>query len=108
MPTTPNHATWVAEHGAEAPPRLVARVQDVLAHTPGLAQLPLDRALIQAGEQLLIAVHGHGEAVTRDAALDLLAADACVTWAFEAAAGEPATIGAKVESAIQRITELSQ
>lgn len=36
---------------------------------------------------------------------ELLAADAFVTWAFEAAADEPAEIGPRADAAMQRISE---
>ena len=46
-----------------------------------------------------------GGALHRETAPDLLAADAFVTWAFEAAAGDPASIAARAESAMKRISE---
>ena len=45
-------------------------------------------------------------ATTRESALDLLAADALVTYAFEAAADEPDTLPARVERATARIARL--
>jgi hypothetical protein len=39
--------------------------------------------------------------------LDLLAADACVTWAFEAASDAPTSLGARAEAAMQRIAEVA-
>jgi hypothetical protein len=48
-----------------------------------------------------------GGAVARANALDLLAADACVTWAFEVAADVPATIAAHAERATQGIAAIA-
>lgn len=44
-------------------------------------------------------------ALQRRTAPDLLAADAFVTWAFEAAADDPATIAERAERAMKRISE---
>jgi hypothetical protein len=104
-PSTP--AAWVAAHVADAPPALIARVQAVLAADEGLSTLPVAEALLRAGEALLGAVLKDGEA-GRAVALDLLAADTCVTWAFEAAAYQPGTLPERAELAMARIAELSR
>lgn len=97
---------WVAAHAADAPPALIARVQAVINAEAGVAALPAAEGLLRAGEALLQAVLEDSEA-GRAIALDLLAADTCVTWAFEAAAEEPGTLPARAESAMARIAELS-
>lgn len=43
----------------------------------------------------------------RDAALDLLAGDACVTYAFEAVADEPGELVALADRAMLRIARLA-
>jgi len=48
-----------------------------------------------------------GGAVARANALDLLAADACVTWAFEAAADEPVSIAGRAELATMGIAAIA-
>jgi hypothetical protein len=98
---------WVAGHAGDAPGALVRHVQAVLASLPGQADLPAAEALLRAGETLLAAVLGSGDGEGREVALDLLAADACVTWAFEAAADEPGTLPARAEAAMRRITEVA-
>jgi hypothetical protein len=60
-----------------------------------------------AGERLLGAVMADSEA-KREVALDLLAADACVTWAFEAAAAEPGSLPTRAEKAMEQITGLAR
>jgi hypothetical protein len=99
-------ADWVAAHAGSAPPALIARVQKVLDADPGSAALPTAEALLRAGEALLGAVLEDSEA-GRAVALDLLAADTCVTWAFEAAADDPGSLPARAEQAMARIAELS-
>lgn len=42
---------------------------------------------------------------TRDVALDLLSSDAFVTYAFEAAADEPAAVAKRADAAMRRISD---
>ncbi|MBX3132780.1 MAG: hypothetical protein KF689_05265 [Gemmatimonadaceae bacterium] len=101
-------AAWVAAHSGDAPPALIARVQDILAADASAAgESSVAESLLKAGETLLAAVLKDGEA-GRAVALDLLAADTCVTWAFEAAAAEPGTLPERAESAMRRIAELAR
>jgi len=46
--------------------------------------------------------------LTRDSALDLLAVDALVTYAVEAAADDPDRLDARTEAALARIAELAK
>jgi hypothetical protein len=46
--------------------------------------------------------------LTRDAALDLLAVDALVTYAFEAAADDPARLDDRTDRALARIAALAR
>jgi len=103
-----SHASWVGAAGSESPAALVARVVEVLAAHPDWESLPTAEALLKAGEELLGSVLGHREGEGREVALDLLAADACVTWAFEAAADEPGSLPARAEQAMQRIAEVAR
>lgn len=103
-----SHAAWIRTHASDSPPALVARVEEVLTSHPEWGSLPTADALVAAGEQLLQAVLGAGEQSGREVALDLLAADACVTWAFEAAAEAPGTLPARAEAAMQRIAEVAK
>ncbi len=95
--------TWIATVGAEAPPRLVARVTEVLRALPETERSVADALLDAAGSLLdeVLAERARGSA--REVALDLLAADACVTWAFEA---EPTAVGARAEAAMARLAAI--
>jgi hypothetical protein len=97
---------WLASRKPEAPPALAARVRELLASHPEWERLPRVDAFIEASELLLRRVL-EGGAVARANALDLLAADACVTWAFEAAADDPAKIAAHAERATQGIAAIA-
>lgn len=81
------------------------RVGEILAAQPEVADGTIAEALLAMSDILLASVLAASESEARDAALDLLAADACVTWAFEAAADEPGTILERAEAAMRRIAE---
>ena len=107
MPTDRiSSAEWLASREPAGPPALVTRVRDLLASHPEWERLPRVDVFIEASEALLRRVL-EGGAVARANALDLLAADACVTWAFEAAADDPAAIAGHAERATQGIAAIA-
>ena len=59
--------------------------------------------LMSACDAALVRVLASG-ATERETARELLAADAFVTFAFEAAANEPSTIAARADAAMRRIS----
>jgi hypothetical protein len=77
-------------------------VRELIASRPDWERLGRVEAFIAASEHLLRRVLVGG-AVARENALDLLAADACVTWAFEAAADDPRSLAAFAESSTKGI-----
>ncbi len=99
---------WIAQRTAEAPSALRARVDDVLrVGAPVGTDAP--EQLVRVAERLLgglVAPQGGGE--HRQGALDLLAADAAVTWAFEKAADDPKTLATRAEDAMRRIAAVVQ
>jgi len=101
-----SHAEWLASRAPEGPPALAACVRDLLAAHPEWERLPRVDAFIEASEALLRRVLEGGE-LSRANALDLLAADACVTWAFEAAADDPGSIGDRAERATREIASVA-
>ena len=66
---------------------------------PGSLHEPMLNACDAALDRVLAS-----EVVTRETARELLAADAFVTVAFEAAAGQPATIAERADAAMRRIS----
>ena len=102
---TPN-SEWLASRMPEAPPALTERVRELLESHSEWERIPRVDAFIKASEALLRRVL-QGGAVARANALDLLAADACVTWAFEAAADDPGTIAAHAERTAQGIAAIA-
>ena len=100
------HAAWLTSREPGAPPALMARVHALLGANPEWERLSRVDAFTAASEVLLRRVL-EGAAVARTSALDLLAADACVTWAFEAAADDPATIAGRAERATRGIAAIA-
>jgi hypothetical protein len=103
-----SHARWIASRIPAPPERIAGRVREMLAAHPPWEALPLAEALVSAAETLLDDVLAAREGGARDAALDLLAADACVTWAFEAAADAPGTLGSRAEDAMRRLAAVAR
>ncbi len=105
--TTPSHAEWLRSRLPEAPAALAMRIGELLAAHGEWDALPRAEAFIAASEELLRRVL-RGNAMARACAVDLLAADACVTYAFEAAADEqPHLIGERAAWAMGRIATLA-
>lgn len=87
-------ASWFEARTTDAPPALVARASEYFAACP---ELPLVDRLATAGEEALRAATASGS--TRDAALDLLAADALITLALLACAEHhPATLAREAKA----------
>jgi len=63
--------------------------------------------LLAAGERLVGSLLDE-EATSRGSALDLLAADALVTYAFEAASERPGELAAQCRAAMVRIAALAR
>lgn len=98
-----NAARWIAGRIEQPPARLRARLDEVTGQQP--ADVAAADALARAGHDLLAAQLAAG-ATARDAALDLLTADALVTYAFEAAADDPATLDARAAATMRLIAAL--
>mgnify|MGYP001584987884 FL=1 len=97
---------WLDAREPAAPDALRARIARLVEEHPEWEALRLPEALLEAGEQLLEQVLA-APARNRSTAVDLLAADACVTYAFEAAADDPDRLVALAEGAITRIVSLA-
>ncbi|MES3032789.1 MAG: hypothetical protein V4813_02190 [Gemmatimonadota bacterium] len=102
--TTPA-GEWVAAHGEQPPAALRARLDAILNGDAVGNDAPVSDALLHAGQSLLAAILS-SDCTQRDAALDLLTADALVTYAFEAAADDPASLDAHAVTAMRAISAL--
>lgn len=97
-------AAWLRERSPEPPGQLLARIDAMLAAHAAEAQRP--DGLIAVAESAMTELLRDG-CLTRASALDLLAVDALVTYAFEAAADEPDTLEARTTRALSRIAALA-
>jgi hypothetical protein len=93
---------WLAKHTPTPPPVLAARVEALVGPRVGMSGTPSPEAYLDAAEELLATLISDG-CVSRRSALDLLVADALVTYAFEVAADEPARVAERAERAMARI-----
>jgi hypothetical protein len=100
------HGDWLTLREPAAPAALTACVRELLGSRAEWEQLSRVDAFVEASEVLLRRVL-EGGAVARENALDLLAADACVTWAFEAAADDPGSIAGLAERATKGIAAIA-
>lgn len=100
MPTPAGQ--WVAAHAEQPPAALRARLDAILNVESANRDAPVAPALLDAGQELLAKILGTGS-VHRDAALDLLTADALITYAFEAAADDPSSLDARAAQAMRAI-----
>ncbi|MHB1097607.1 MAG: hypothetical protein ACYC3F_15725 [Gemmatimonadaceae bacterium] len=98
--------SWLDTRLPEAPAALRGRIAELVTEHPEWEAMPRQDALLAASEILMKDVLAAAPK-DRDAALDLLAGDACVTYAFEAAADAPAELGVLADQAMQRIARLA-
>ena len=97
---------WLETRTPESPAALIERIRELFTEHPEYEQLHRVDAFVEAGELLLRRVLVT-DTEARASALDLLAADACVTYAFEAAADEPAKLGARADAAKLKIADVA-
>ena len=96
---------WLARRTPRPPAALVRRVEDALGDSLALdAHVAADACLRSA--ELLVSALLRSNSTTRESALDLLTADALVTYAFEAAAESPVDLAPRAAQAMRRIAAL--
>ncbi len=96
---------WFAVLQPAPPPALGLRLAQLLEPYANLPEAELPESCLAAGEQLLQGLLISGS-TSRATALDLLAVDALITYAFQAAADDPARIESRAARAMGRIAAL--
>jgi hypothetical protein len=96
---------WLGRREPAPPDALLLRLRETLASDAERDAGDAAAACLAAGERLLAKVLREGEA-SRDHALDLLAADALVTYAFEAASTRPNALPTLAAQAMARMASL--
>ena len=102
-------ASWLASRTPAPPAQLASRIEQFVAATTAASDTdaaPVER-LLAAAEGAMRAVL-HDGCLTRNSALDLLAVDALVTYAFEAAADRPEDLEMLATGALARIAALAE
>jgi hypothetical protein len=98
-------SAWLRARTPVPPPQLVARID---AMTAGIASREASAdAFLTAAEAAMGGLLRDG-CLRRESALDLLAIDALVTYAFEAAADDPEHLEDQAVRALARISALSE
>jgi hypothetical protein len=96
---------WLATRVPAPPPQLMSRVRAALGRaTDDDARFTTDRCLDAA--EGLVAQLLRDRRTGRESAADLLTADALVTYAFEAAAHDPARLVDRAQGAMIRMARL--
>ena len=96
---------WMARLEPAPPPALHHRLQELVATDAERPVHEVPEACLDAGERLLDTLLASGS-TSRATALDLLAVDALITYAFQAAADAPARLEERVARAMVRIAAL--
>jgi hypothetical protein len=97
---------WLSARTPPPPSPLAERLHAALGARMSDGSAGAYDAVLQTAESLLSDLIALGCA-QRDRALDLLAVDALVTYAFEAAAESPDTLAARATSAMSEIARLA-
>jgi hypothetical protein len=95
-------SSWLEARTAAPPPLLAARIAEALGSGADAPRAELPERCVDAGDALLRDLLGRSSS-GRDLALDLLTVDALVTYAFEAASDEPATLLSRADVAMRRL-----
>jgi len=97
-------AAWLAARVPPPPPALASRLHVLAASTDG--RDGISDALVVASGQVLRRLLHDGQ-TARDVALELLAADALATYAFEAAGDAPAGLDARCSWAMRYFSAIA-
>jgi hypothetical protein len=99
-------AEWLVTRTPVPPDALAERVRRALEPVLERDAREMPDAALAAAEATLRDLRRDG-CTGRAQALDLLAADALVTYAFEAAAESPESLASRADAAMRRIAELA-
>lgn len=100
-------ADWLSQHDPMQPTALRERLQELLAADAGRPAAQVPEVFIRVGKRLLEQIVNTDEPGDRRNAADLLAVDALVTYAFQAAAELPAELDEKAGDTMIQLAELS-
>lgn len=96
---------WLDGRTPAPPPVLRARLREALGNAATAGDAHVADVCLAAAERLVGGLLA-GDCTSRDCALDLLTADALVTYAFEAAEQSPRDLVPRAAAAMRRIAAL--
>ncbi|MEP6618953.1 MAG: hypothetical protein ABJE47_06555 [bacterium] len=96
---------WLEARTPRPPAALQTRIRAVLGDALSIEADQAPEIFLAAGERVVAALL-RSNSTSRDSALDLLAADALVTYAFEASSTAPHEIERRASAAMTRIAAL--
>jgi hypothetical protein len=96
---------WLESRGPAPPAHLAARIRALTDRATSAPDAAIADRLLDAAEVAMRALLPDG-CLTRESALELLAVDALVTYAFEAAADDPDALERRAADALARIAAL--
>ena len=97
---------WLATRTPEPPELLLERLRDALGDSARRDVAEASDVCLAAAEAIVLRLL-HDATDTRDQALDLLAADALITYAFEAASERPEELADRATRAMSRMSNLA-
>lgn len=97
---------WLTERESLPPERLLHSIEVALGARLQASRAEVSERCLEAAECLLCDLLRRAT-TGRDSALDLLTVDALVTYAFEAAAENPATLETRAHDAAQRLAAVT-
>ena len=104
---SPSAMAWIAARTPPAPARLAERLAERLGERAAPDPAAVTAACVDEAAALLEQLLSGG-CTTRAAALDLLAADALATYAFEAAGEAPERMDALARDAMTRLSAIGE
>ncbi len=96
---------WLASRAVQPPQALRVRIEGALGDATSQGADDATDICMAAAERIVRDVLRH-DCTSRGSALDLLTADALMTYAFEAAGDAPSALGQKAAEAMRRIASL--
>lgn len=99
---------WLEARRPAPPVKLAAHLGDAVTGLASSSDMSLSETLAVAGTAILKRLTGPNAATSRrDVAIDLLSADALLTYALEAAAEDCASFAARADAMIARLASLA-
>lgn len=98
---------WLNDRSPAPPTRLAGRIEEALGARLASDAESAPGLCVDAAEALLCDLLDRST-TGRESALDLLTVDALITYAFEAAAADPATLESRANAAMSRLSQLAR